>query len=191
VKEAIYLFRLENAHKPACKNQSARKIFIRPEPSTAQYYSGGINFMDDLIVSLKDQYPVLVMPRDLRQAEHYRLVRFDGVIIPSTPLLLDEMIDECALFIGAGGTMTREAAVLGIPTISTYQDELLDVDRYLIDQGYMIHEKRLTADHVIDLMEKVRQRRPSTELLEKGREAYRLILSHLLKTQATPISGRE
>jgi len=26
--------------------------------------------------------------------------------------------------------LTREMAVLGIPTISVYQDELLDVDRY-------------------------------------------------------------
>ena len=35
--------------------------------------------------------------------------------------------------------MTREMAVLGIPTISVYQDELLDVDRFLLQHVEAIH----------------------------------------------------
>ncbi|MEN6336946.1 MAG: DUF354 domain-containing protein [Phycisphaerales bacterium] len=189
VKEAIYLFRLETACRDACERRSPGKIFIRPEPSTAQYYSGGVNFMDDLIGKLKERYAVVVMPRDQRQAEHYRQDRFDGVVIPARPLSLEAVIAECSLFIGAGGTMTREAAVVGIPTISTYQDELLDVDRYLIARGRMVHERRLTADRVVELMESARERGPSTELLEKGREAYRLILSHVLNGGAAVPHG--
>ena len=60
----------------------------------------------------------------------------------------------CDLFIGAGGTMTREAAVLGIPTISVYQDTLLDVDNYLIQKGHMIHKRDLDVAFVVDFLEK-------------------------------------
>jgi hypothetical protein len=43
------------------------------------------------------------------------------------------------LFILAGGTMMPEAAVLGIPTLSIYQNELLIVDRYSISIGIITH----------------------------------------------------
>ena len=76
--------------------------------------------------------------------------------------------------------MTREAAVLGIPTISIYQDELLDVDKYLIDKGYMIHKKNLDAEFVLNFLESMDKKPPDKELLQKGKEAYELIKSVLL-----------
>ena len=93
---------------------------------------------------------------------------------------LKEIMSNCDLFIGAGGTMTREAAVLGIPTISIYQDELLDVDKYLIEKGYMIHNKNMDAAFVIDFMEQIDKRPPDKELLEKGKAAYELIKNTIL-----------
>ena len=86
----------------------------------------------------------------------------------------------CDLFIGAGGTMTREAAVLGIPTISIYQDELLDVDSYLLANGFMTHEMNLDAEYVINFMEKMEKRQPDRQLLMKGKNAYDLIKATLL-----------
>ena len=76
--------------------------------------------------------------------------------------------------------MTREAAVLGIPTISVYQGELLAVDRYLIDQGHMIHKNTLTADFVDSFLETTRRERPSDDLLRKGSDAACLIGEILL-----------
>lgn len=188
VKEAIYLHRLDTAsHRPSGA-KGGPIVFIRPEPATAQYYSGAINFMDDLILRMKERCVVVIMPRDRRQAEHYRQDRFRGVVLPSQPLSLGAVMDECSLFIGAGGTMTREAAVLGIPAISTYQDKLLDVDRYLIARKRMVHEQRLTVERALEVMEEARERGPSRELLEKGRQAYDLILSHLLNGEASALA---
>ena len=76
--------------------------------------------------------------------------------------------------------MTREAAVMGLPTISVYQDELLDVDQYLIDQGYMIHKKELTMDFVVKFLNENRQSSPRGELMSKGRTAFDLIKATLL-----------
>ena len=39
--------------------------------------------------------------------------------------------------ISAGGTMNREAAVLGVPTWTTFAGELGAVDRTLVEQGRM------------------------------------------------------
>lgn len=79
------------------------------------------------------------------------------------------------MFIGAGGTMTREMAVLGIPTISVYQDELLDVDRYLLEVGAFSHKPQLTAAEALEYLEHATQQPPNRDLLRKGKDAYDLV----------------
>ena len=179
VKEGIYLADFkQNSHivKP-----SKLEIFIRPEPWTAQYYRGSVNFLDNLILGLQDKYNIILMPRDDKQAEHYTRCCFhQGVTIPSEPLTLEAVAVRCSLFIGAGGTMTREAAVLGIPTISVYQSELLAVDRYLIDKGFMIHKPSLTSEFVDSFLHTTQRKPPSDDLLRKGSEAAHLIKDILL-----------
>ena len=179
VKEGIYLSTL-NGNGSVPRRSNTTEIFIRPEPWTAQYYRGAVNFMDDLIIGLKDRYRIILMPRGEQQAEHYRQARFRGITIPSVPLTLEDMASRCSLFIGAGGTMTREAAVLGIPTISVYQGELLAVDRYLIEQGHMIHKTELTPSFVDSFIRTTQRKPASTDLLQKGAAAARLIKEVLL-----------
>ena len=57
----------------------------------------------------------------------------------------------CDLVIGAGGTMNREAALLGTPVISCYPGKLLSVDAYYIEKGLM---KRSTNSEEIIQMAK-------------------------------------
>lgn len=179
VKEGIYLADVEGTCVTGNKSDKP-EIFIRPEPWTAQYYHGAVNFMDDLIIELKEKYRILLMPRGGRQAEYYRKDPFRGVEIPAEPMTLTEVATRCSLFIGAGGTMTREAAVLGIPTISVYQDELLAVDKYLIKEGYLIHEKALKGDRVEKYLAETLRKLPCKELLRKGAIAADLIQRILL-----------
>ena len=181
VKEGVYLW----SYNPVPGNNGGnpkrnKRIFIRPEPWTAQYYKGERNFIDELLISLKDKYKIILLPRGKVQEEHYRQKKFCDIIIPEKSVSLNEIMSNCNLFIGAGGTMTREAAVLGIPTISIYQDELLDVDNYLIKKGCMIHNKDLDAADVVEYLEKTEKRPPDNELLEKGKSAYDLIKHTIL-----------
>ena len=78
--------------------------------------------------------------------------------------------------------MTREMAVLGVPTISIYQSELLDVDRYLLGVGALIHRPQLTADEALRHMEITGKVTPQTELLDKGRRAYTAVKEAILAT---------
>lgn len=177
VKEGIYLWNLE---LPQESSNNRPKIYVRPEPWAAQYYTGGTNFMDELLLGLQEKAEVILLPRGDEQAVHYRGEAFSSVTIPDKPLTLTEILADCALFIGAGGTMTRELAVLGVPTISIYQAELLDVDTYLLEQGCMSHMPSVTAPQALAFLDQATRSEPNRALLEKGRSAYTLVKSHLL-----------
>jgi predicted glycosyltransferase len=176
VKEGIYLW-----NATIKKNTGSEKIiYVRPEPWVAQYYKGALNFMDDMLLYLKNHSQVILLPRGNDQAMHYEQEKFKGIKVLNKPLSLEEIAGNCRLFIGAGGTMTREMAVLGIPTISVYQDELLDVDQYLIDHGMMIHKPNLSGEFALKYIEQCEQKGANDELLSKGKETYYLIKKLLL-----------
>ena len=180
VKEGIYLHRLEPRLRANGHRKRRASIYVRPEPRTAQYYNGSLNFLDELLIGLAREADVTMLPRDRVQVAHYGQPRFDGVRVVEGALDIGEIAPDCDLFIGAGGTMTREMAVLGIPTISVYQEKLLDVDRYLMAREAFVHRPALTAAEALRHLERAGRRPPNRELLEKGRLACELIKSELL-----------
>ena len=109
------------------------------------------------------------------QGLHYRSERFSGIRVIDTALDIADIAPDCDLFVGAGGTMTREMAVLGIPTISVYQDELLDVDRFLLDSGAFVHAPHLAAASLLEALRAASRKPANRELLDKGRHAYAMI----------------
>jgi len=183
VKEGIYLHRLDPVLRQSRDQRSAKPrgcVYVRPEPWTAQYYNAGVNFLDDVLLGLKNEASVTVLPRDREQAQHYSEPRFKGVRVVAGALDIAEIAPDCDLFIGAGGTMTREMAVLGIPTISVYQEKLLDVDRYLMARDALLHRPRLTAAEALRYLERSTRRPPNRELLQKGRQACDMIKSAIV-----------
>lgn len=184
VKEGIYLWQLQerlDAAAGAPRADTRPSVYIRPEPWTAQYYKGQRNFLDDLLMGVQDRLRVTLLPRGKQQGQHYRDPRFAAVRVVDTALDIADIAPDCDLFVGAGGTMTREMAVLGIPTISVYQDELLDVDRFLLGQGAFVHRPQLTADELMDRAARATRGVPHRALLDKGREAYRQIRDTILR----------
>lgn len=183
VKEGIYLWSKGEKIQKERNNTTDKtiRIYIRPEPQTAQYYKGKQNFLDDTIIELKDKYSITVLPRDKNQSEHYSQLKFTGVHVPEKPMSFDEIAAKCTVFIGAGGSMTRELAILGIPTISVYQDDLLDVDGYLLHQGLMLHEPSLTSEKLENFINSLQNKPPSLELMDKGKQAYELFKTQILK----------
>jgi len=180
VKEGIYLHRLEPRLRANGHRKRRPAIYVRPEPRTAQYYNGSLNFLDEVLLGLAREADVTLLPRDRVQDGHYAHPRFKGVRVVSGALDIGEIAPDCDLFIGAGGTMTREMAVLGIPTISVYQDKLLDVDRYLMAREAFVHRPALSAAEALKHLERAERRAPNRELLEKGRLACELIKTELL-----------
>lgn len=183
VKEGIYLWALQERLDSAVhQKQPDRRasVYVRPEPWTAQYYKGDRNFMDALLLGIKEKVDVTLLPRGKAQGAHYRAEAFGGIRIVDTALDIADIAPDCDLFVGAGGTMTREMAVLGIPTISVYQDELLDVDRYLLREGAFLHRPALNSAELLVELAQSNRRGANRALLAKGRQAHELIRHELL-----------
>ncbi len=183
IKEGIYLWRQFEVVKEARslnKGISATEIFIRPEPLTAQYYRGGTNFLDTLIMDLQNEFQITVLPRDKTQYTHYQQKKFSRIQVAAVPLPFEELSRRCSIFIGAGGSMTREFAVLGIPCVSVYQDSLLEVDRVLIESGLLLYNPSITAAEVKAFLKAYPDREASKVLVEKGKAAYQILKSSIL-----------
>lgn len=179
IKEGIYLSQKKFYRNTKLTEGSATRlsIYIRPEPSTAQYYTGKKNFLDEFIIGAKERFAITILPRDELQRKHYTQQKFRGVFIPKNILSFDEIVTNCSLFIGAGGSMTREMALVGVPTISVYQDQLLTVDRKLIENNMLMYKPDLTVKDVEHFV--FSKNRHSNLLIEQGRIAYKLFINNI------------
>ena len=83
------------------------------------------------------------------QADFYSKLSLENCEVSQVPIPLAEIASTALLFIGAGGTMSGELAILGVPTISIYEDKLLSVDQHLIDQGIFRTFRNLTRKNLV------------------------------------------
>jgi len=112
-------------------------IVVRPEPYMAAYFRSEAR-TQTLIEQLASLgYRVIVLPRGGERYDHaINLEAVDSL----------NLLYHAKAFFGGGGTMCREAAILGVPAFSFYSQELLGVDRFLIKLGLMHHGTSLDMD---------------------------------------------
>jgi len=75
--------------------------------------------------------------------------------------------------------MTREMAMIGIPTISVYQESLLEVDKILISKNMMIHDPELNTQKMKSYITTLVNKASNPELMRKGKDAYELFISEI------------
>lgn len=182
IKEGIFLWSIaDNILKYRINNSvKIKNIYFRPEPQTAQYYNGQQNFIDLVLSSMQHNYAIIVLPRDNKQIIHYSQKKFNLLKVETKALSFDFIAKNCKLFIGAGGSMTREFAMLGIPTISVYNDKLLDVDKYLVSKNMMIHAPNITIEILENQLLERSMQYSYSFLIEKGKLAFDLFVSEIL-----------
>jgi predicted glycosyltransferase len=186
IKEGVYLSK-EDIQRISKNHKKKPSIYIRPEPWTAQYYKGGNYFFDDLLNELAENYAITLLPRGKDQAQHYKNGSFKNINVMEKALLLKDIIEDCDMFIGAGGTMTREIAYTGLPTISIYQDALLEVDKFLIDHNFMYHFTNLKKNDVDQIIND-KKGRNEISLKGKGIQAYELIRNEIFEHGNSPMA---
>ncbi|MDN3204667.1 DUF354 domain-containing protein [Algoriphagus sediminis] len=174
VKEAIYLNSVFEFFDISDSPTKQKKIFVRLEPWTAQYYSGDGSFVENIIQQLESEYPIVILPRSKEQAKHLNNKEFRNVEIRTSPLPLKEIFQECLFFIGAGGSMTRELAILGVPTLSIYQGELLEVDNYLIKNKLMTYHRN-PSGKLVEKLIKASDSSRNEDIFKKGELAFNMI----------------
>jgi len=55
------------------------------------------------------------------------------------------------------------------------------VDSFLLSKGLMLHEPNITPEKVVSYIESLKNAPPALELMNKGKEAYNLFKTEILK----------
>src|SRR5207244_9203702 len=82
------------------------------------------------------------------QRDYVRSLSYPSVIVPNTAVDAQCLIAAADVVVSAGGSMTREAAALGVPVYTTYGGRLGGVDEELIRSGRLVP---LTDPRALDL----------------------------------------
>jgi len=144
-KEEIYLGdfvpdpdEIQELHLP----DNALRIILRPPATTAHYYDDRskaiFQAVLDRISASEDLFGV-VLPRTAHQGEEIKKC----LKTPSRFRVLDRAVNGLNLIwhadavVGGGGTMNREAALLGVPVYSVFTGDMGAIDRRLEEEGRM------------------------------------------------------
>jgi predicted glycosyltransferase len=132
---------------------------LRPPATMSLYHRRLRNTLFDAVLErlLDDGIQVVMLPRTSEQGAVF--ADMPGVIVPASPVDGPSLLWLADAVVSAGGTMNREAALLGVPTWTTFAGELGAVDRWLVAQGRLRVAE--TADDVV-----VVKRRPAPPDLE-------------------------
>jgi len=109
---------------------------LRPQPYEASYSNDNSDFIGALIDRINAQNPkvqIVVLPRTFRDKKYC----FKKNVVVPNPLDSLSLIAHADLVISGGGTMDREAAMLGTPNICCFPEGLMAVNKYLIKKGLM------------------------------------------------------
>jgi predicted glycosyltransferase len=139
---------------------------VRPAAEGALYHRYRNSLCDDVLSRLVDfDATVVLSPRTKSQGMRY--LGRPGVRVLFEPVSGPDLLASADLFIGGGGSMTREAAVLGTPSYSIFEGEPAAVDQWLEKHGRLV-----TLRDVQDLPRPTRlwgrrDRTASPEVLER------------------------
>ena len=112
---------IKNYQKNKQKKLNHKKIIlIRPEESEAAYItkkSKTVKIIKRIVEKFPDEQKV-VLSRYKKQTNELKKIFGASIYILSKPVNGKELLRNVDCFVGSGGTMTAEAGLLGIPTIS-------------------------------------------------------------------------
>ena len=160
LKEEYYLsgFKPDESVLDELGIDSSRVVaVVRTAPSYALYLGGSENDLVPRVLQrlIGEGAQVVVLPRTDEQRQALR--RLDpGLVVPERAVDARSLAALADLVVSAGGTMVREAAVLGTPVWSIFEGRLGAVDELLVSEGRV----RLLRDPAELVVEKVTAREP-------------------------------
>jgi predicted glycosyltransferase len=115
-------------------------VVARPPAASAHYAQGpGLDLWTRLVTALaaRPHVRVVVSPRSASQADELRgrLTGNDGFRFLERVVPGPGLVAAADLVVGGGGTMNREAAVLGIPVWSSFTGPVPRIDARLAEEG--------------------------------------------------------
>lgn len=136
----------ENVLRQLGLNKSRPIITFRTEETFASYLLGKtpkkllIAPIIRKILETYQDFQIVVVPRYEKQAAALKKALGGRAVICDSVVDGPGLLSFTSAFIGAGGTMTIEAALLGAPTFSCYPDKPFLIEKYLINKGLVVRE---------------------------------------------------
>jgi uncharacterized protein len=161
LKEEYYLSRWEpdpGALRALGLDRRRAICLVRTAPSYALYLGGSENALLDAVLRrlAAEEAQTVVLARTDEQRRAVRAVS-DRFVVPDRAVDGSSLVAFADVLVSAGGTMNREAAVLGTPVWSIFEGRLGGVDEQLVAEGRL----RLLRDPgEFELRRKPRAREP-------------------------------
>jgi uncharacterized protein len=188
LKEDVYIHRFEPDRSILSDLGISKEdlvVTLRPPATEAHYHrpESEILFTETLrFLADKAHIRVVALPRNAKQNRRLRkdwaaLIAAGRMLIPQAPLNGLNLIWFSDLVISGGGTMSREAAALGVPVYSIFRGTIGAVDKYLAQKG------RLTlVENTRDIQTKIRLVRWNRPLQpeNRNRPALQSIVNNVL-----------
>lgn len=155
--------------------------------SSSSVLSKAIGVVERILELNGEELQIVVLPRYNTQVESFRKRFGDRVIVPEHVIDAIPLIQGCSVFLGGGGTMTAEAALLGVPVISYYPREPTYVERFLINYGLverLLDPSRIAQRAVaISKSQDFREfhRKKSARLVRNMEDPLRLIIQRIFQ----------
>jgi uncharacterized protein len=174
LKEEIYLGDFEPDRRVLAKvgvpdADSARIVVARTPPSRALYHQLDNPLFAEAIAAAGRQEDVwcVVLTRHPEQREAIEALGLPRVVMPAVAVDSRSLMHASDLVIGAGGTMTREGALLGVPTFSVFAGRRAAVDAWLEERGRL--RTLRAAEGLLPILPRDRGRDDLAALRRRGR----------------------
>jgi len=170
-------------------------LTFRPEEEFAAYLVGKTQGKTRIIpviervLTERDDVQIVAIPRYMEQIEVLHESFQDKIIVPHSSIDGPSLLYYTTIFIGGGGTMTTEAALLGVPTFSCYPGEPFIVLKYLIRKRLVKLESNpeTLAIKILETLdniecEKRKQAERAERLVETFEDPIEVITAEIEKT---------
>ncbi|MHB1907396.1 MAG: DUF354 domain-containing protein [Nitrososphaerales archaeon] len=167
------------------KRKRTDLIIIRLEESFASYMREGAGIssvVGKLVTAIKSSgdYQITVIPRYNEQRTWAKKNFGKSCIVPDSTIDARFLISRASLVIGGGGTMTQEAALLGVPNISYFPSARLDV----FENFYFPQKLSVRAASKVQLIE---QTRTLLKNIERVTPVQQLRAQEIVRTFEDPV----
>ena len=156
-------------------------VVARTPPSRAVYHPFDNPLFEAALRELgrREDVTAIVLARYPEQRDALAALGLPNLIVPRDAVDSRALMHAADAVLGAGGTMTREAALLGVPTWSLYAGAVPAVDRWLEREGLL---RRLeAAEELRELGPRTAPARPPAELRARGRAIEDAFVSAVLE----------
>lgn len=121
------------------RDRDTALVVARTPPSRATYHRFGNPLFEAALhrVCSEPHAVCVVLPRHTEQREALIRLGLERCVVPDRPIDTRSLMSRADLVLGAGGTMTREAALLGVPVYSLFAGRPAAVDDWLIRRGQL------------------------------------------------------